>query len=121
MHELSIALQIVATAAEALRNQRGDAVAVHVRLGALAGVVADALQSAWECARVGSPLAASALVLEEVSATAWCTTCNAEREVESLQHFRCAQCGSPAGQVIHGRELEIVALEVADDADDATG
>lgn len=121
MHELSIALQIVAAAAETLRNQRGNAVAVHVRLGALAGVVTDALQSAWECARVGSPLASSALVLEEVAATAWCTTCAAEREVQSLQQFYCAECDSPAGQVIGGRELEIVALEVADDTDDATG
>lgn len=121
MHELSIALKIVEAATERLSTEHGSAVAVHVRLGALAGVVTAALQSAWEYARQDSPLAAAALVLQEVPATAWCVVCDAEREVQSLQQFCCAVCGSPATQVLRGRELEIVALEVADDVNDAAG
>lgn len=121
MHELSIALKLVEAAAEPLASQQGRAVAVHVRLGTLSGVVKIALESAWECARRDSPLATAVLVLQEVPATAWCAACKAEREVESPQRFWCTTCGAAAGQVIRGRELEIVALEVADDADDAAG
>jgi hydrogenase nickel incorporation protein HypA/HybF len=118
MHELSIALQIVEGALQSLTQEDGRPTAVHVRIGALAGVVPDALHSAWECARGGSPLAAAELMIEEVPATLWCSICNCERAVQSLQRFCCADCGSTGGELVRGRELEIVALEVAND--DAT-
>ena len=34
--------------------------------------------------------------------------------IESLQSFRCPQCGEPAGDVRHGRELEIESIEIED-------
>lgn len=121
MHELSIALQIVEAATKSLSGERASAIAVHVRLGELAGVVKSALESAWQSARMGSPLATADLVLEEVAATAWCAACRAERPVVSPYRFCCVECGGPVGTAICGRELEIIALEVTDDDDDTTG
>ena len=66
MHELSIALSILDFAAEEAERRGGRVVAVHLRLGPLSGVVKEALLSAYELAREGTPLAAAALVVEEV-------------------------------------------------------
>ena len=48
MHELSIALSILDLVAEQAERQPGRIVAVHVKLGALAGVVPAALRSAFD-------------------------------------------------------------------------
>jgi hydrogenase nickel incorporation protein HypA/HybF len=114
MHELSIALSIVEIAANEALQHNGDAVAVHVRLGALSGVVAESLRSAWELARGNSPLQRADLVIEEIPVVAYCPACDAEHGVVSLQQFCCSHCGAPVTNVLRGRELEVVALELAE-------
>jgi hydrogenase nickel incorporation protein HypA/HybF len=112
MHELSIALSLVDLAAEEAERRGARVAAVHLKLGPLAGVVKEALLSAFELAREESPLAEAELVVEEVAVTAYCPTCAAERPVLSVQQMCCARCGTPTGEVLRGRELEIVALEI---------
>jgi hydrogenase nickel incorporation protein HypA/HybF len=112
MHELSIALGIVDVAAEeAARRAGGRVAAVHLRLGRLSGVVPDALRSAFELARENSPLAAAELVIEEVPVAAHCPACAAERAVP-FPELVCPTCGTPTPEVVRGRELEVVALEI---------
>ena len=112
MHELSIALSIVdAAAEEAERQGGGRVVAVHLKLGLLCGVVKEALTSAFELAREGSPLADCELIVEEVPVVAYCPACAAERPVASIQQLSCPDCGAPMPEVRRGRELEVVALE----------
>ncbi len=62
MHELSIAMSIVELAQEEA-GRRGDIriKAVHLRLGALSGVVKDALLSSYEMACDDTPLEGSRL------------------------------------------------------------
>ena len=80
MHELSVALSILDVAAEGAAREGAAAVAaIHLRLGPLAGVVKEALLSAFELAREGSPLAAARLVIEEVPVVVYCPRCAAER------------------------------------------
>jgi hydrogenase nickel incorporation protein HypA/HybF len=113
MHELSIALSILDVAAEeAQRRGHARVAAVHLKLGPLSGVVKEALLSAYELAREGSPLEAARLVIAETPVVAYCPTCAAERAVVSVQCLCCATCGTPTPEVAGGRELEIVALEV---------
>src|SRR5262245_36695001 len=113
MHELSIALSILDLAgAEAERQGGGRVVAVHLRLGPLAGVVKDALYSAYGLAREGTPLAAAELVIEETPLVAHCPACAAERTLPSPQLLCCPACGAPTPEVVSGRELEVVALEI---------
>ena len=55
MHELSIAMSILDLAGEEVERQGGGrVVAIHLRLGPLAGVVKTALCSAFELAREAS-------------------------------------------------------------------
>lgn len=114
MHELSIAMSIIEMAEEEAADH-GDAriTAVHLKLGALSGVVKAALISAYEMAREATPLQAAPLVIEEVPIMVFCSTCQAQRPVSSIQLFCCAECGTPTSEIVQGREIEVVALEIS--------
>src|SRR4051794_37816040 len=111
MHELSIALSILDIAEEELARHGGRrAVAIHLPLGPLSGVVKEALLSAYQLAREGSPLEQTALQIEAVPLVIHCPKCAADREV-SLPELCCPSCGGPPERVVTGREMEVVALE----------
>lgn len=95
-------------------DQRGGARvnAVHLKLGALAGVVRDALLSSWELASEGTGLQGSRLVIEDVPVEVYCPRCLAPRTIDSIQWFVCPDCKGPVAEVIHGRELQVFALEI---------
>lgn len=113
MHELSIALSIVEIAEEESRRRGGLRVtAVNLRLGSLAGVVKEALLSSYEMACADTSLEGSQLVVEEVPAIIYCPACDARRPVSSAEWFCCNTCGSVASEIIQGKELEVVSLEV---------
>jgi hydrogenase nickel incorporation protein HypA/HybF len=113
MHELSIALSILDMAAEeAQRHGGGRICAIHLRLGPLAGVVKEALVSAYELARDAESMGNAALVIEEMPIVARCPTCRANRPVVAVDQLCCAECGTPTGDLVSGRELEVVALEI---------
>lgn len=112
MHELSIALSLLDLAAEEAASRGGARViAVHLKLGPLAGVVPDALRSAYDLAREGHSLAGAELVIEEVPVAVYCPACAVERPILSFPELCCPDCGGPTPQVLRGRELEVVALE----------
>ena len=115
MHELSIAMSILDVAGEEVDRHGGIEVeAIHIRLGPLAGVVREALLSAYEIASARTPFAHARLVIEDVPIVVYCSKCQAERPGDAVHWFCCAVCGTPACQVLHGRELELAALELAE-------
>jgi hydrogenase nickel incorporation protein HypA/HybF len=85
---------------------------VHLRLGALSGVVSEALLSCWEMASYDTELRGSRLVIENVPAVVYCGICDAPRRLESIQHFVCPDCKNMVSQVIEGRELQVFAMEI---------
>lgn len=113
MHELSIAMSIVEMAQEEAVERGGVQVsAVHLELGALSGVVKEALLSAYEMACEDTPLRGSRLVIEEMPVVVFCARCQARRALSSVQLFCCAECGTPTPEIVQGKELEVVALEI---------
>jgi hydrogenase nickel incorporation protein HypA/HybF len=116
MHELSIALGIIDIATEEAERRGATLAAVHIKVGALSGVVPRALEAAYELAREGTPAAESQLVIEECPVVVRCGRCGVEAEVASIQLLEWSRCGAPAAQVISGRELEVVALELGESA-----
>jgi hydrogenase nickel incorporation protein HypA/HybF len=113
MHELSIALSIIDLAAEEAQKQ-GDVrvLEIHLKLGPLSGVVKEALVSSYELARENTPLEEARLVIEEVPVRVHCPTCRTTRAVVSPHELCCAICGTASSEIISGRDLEIVALEI---------
>jgi hydrogenase nickel incorporation protein HypA/HybF len=112
MHELSIAMSIVELAEEEAERRGVQIDAVHLKLGALSGVVKDALLSCYEMASGNTPLQGSRLVVEEVPVVIFCPTCRGQRPLSSVQLFCCPECGTPCSEIVQGRELEVVALEI---------
>lgn len=118
MHELSIALNIVDIAQQAMQQEDdSELVAIHLRLGPMSGVVREALESAYPIA-CESVLPGSKLVIEETELRIDCPRCGEDRAAVSLNDLRCVDCGSPARSIVRGKELEITFLEVKDHGDD---
>lgn len=114
MHELSIAMSILDMAQEESEARGGAKIeAIHLKLGPLSGVVKQALLSAYEMAREGTPLETSRLLIEDVPILVYCPVCRAQRRVDSMQSFSCGECRSPVSEILQGKELQVFALEIS--------
>ena len=112
MHELSI---MQSALNDALREARAAGAArvheIRLRVGALSGVVPDALRFAFETLTEGTPAQGAALVIDNVPPRFWCARCR--REFDAPNYFvECPQCGAPSGELRSGRELELSSIEV---------
>lgn len=111
MHELSIAHSLVELAQQHLPPGQVRVLAVDVRIGALAGVVGDALAFCYDIATEGTALQGSILRLQHVPVAIHCAVCQADRELEGPLVLRCPVCATPSGAVTQGRELDLVSIE----------
>ncbi|MGB6692383.1 MAG: hydrogenase maturation nickel metallochaperone HypA [Terracidiphilus sp.] len=107
-------MSIVEMALEEAERRNVKIDAVHLELGPLSGVVAEALLFSYEVACSGTRLEGSKLMIKEVPIEVYCPACRAQRVLSSMQWFCCPECGTPTAEVIHGKELVITALEVRD-------
>ena len=122
MHELSIAISLLDVAAEeAERHGGGRVLAIHLRLGPLSGVVKEALLGAFELARESADMEGCRLLIEEMSIVIDCPICQAPRPARSIQEICCSACGTPSMNLVSGRELEVVAMELSDEHANAAG
>ena len=117
MHELSIAIslieQIIQESAAREELRAGAIEAVHLRLGVFSGVDKDALLFSYGLACEGTPLEGSRLEIEAVPLVVHCMACDADRSPPSVWQICCPDCGTPAPDIVIGREIEVRALEIA--------
>jgi hydrogenase nickel incorporation protein HypA/HybF len=59
-----------------------------------------------------TPLEGSRLLIEEIPVEVFCPKCEAPRLVDSIQWFCCPECGTPTANILRGKELEVIALEI---------
>lgn len=116
MHEMGIAMQIVEIAIASipadLENARIDR--VNLKVGKLAAVVPDSLHFCFQIASQDTPLNNAKLNIEEIPVVARCIDCHVEWTVLEPV-FRCGQCSSGSVEIISGRELDIISIEVVDE------
>ncbi len=105
-------MSIVDLAQEEAEQRGVQVTGVHVKLGALSGVVKDALLASYEMACCDTPLQGSRLLVEEVPVVVFCPTCQSQRSISSVQLFCCEVCGTPVSEIVQGKELQVVALEI---------
>ncbi|WP_149181516.1 hydrogenase maturation nickel metallochaperone HypA [Streptomyces sp. TRM49041] len=111
MHELSIATSVVEAVEDVVREHGAEGVeSVRLRVGALAGVVPDALRFCFDLAAEGTPVAGAVLVVEDVAARARCAGCDGAFAVGSPPDLTCPECGASAAELLAGRELEIAGV-----------
>lgn len=113
MHELTVALGIIDGIREyAVRDGFERVHAVHVRVGVMSGITPDVLRLTWELASAGTVAADSTLEIERVPLAIFCEYCEAERAPRPGTGFLCPDCGTPSAKIVHGREMQLVALEI---------
>ncbi len=108
MHELAIAESVVASVLERTGDQHVSV--VRLRVGALAGVVADALSFCFELAAAGTPLDGARLEIVEEHGRARCRTCESDFDLRDA--ILLCDCGSADVELISGRELSVTSVEV---------
>jgi hydrogenase nickel incorporation protein HypA/HybF len=112
MHELSIMESALNLALEQARENRAVRIhALRLRIGALSGVVPEALEFAFEALTVGTPAEGAQLIIEHVPARFWCATCVSEFAAEDL-FAECPGCKRPSGDLRAGREMELASMEI---------
>jgi hydrogenase nickel incorporation protein HypA/HybF len=113
MHELSIMQSALSQALEEARKAGASQVfEIRLRIGALSGVVPEALRFAFETLSAGTPAENAVLTIQEVPARFWCETC--QREFETAELFgECPDCNHPSRELRAGREMELASLEIA--------
>ena len=112
MHELAIMDSALNQVLE--RAQKAGTGCIHVvrlRIGALSGVVPDALQFAFEALVPGTMAEGAKLEIESVPARFWCSDCRTEFESGDL-FSECPACRKPSGDLRAGREMELTSMEI---------
>ena len=116
MHELSLVYSVVETVEQAAKQAKAiSVVSVKLRVGALSGMLKEALLFSYDLATEGTSLAGSRLDIEEVPVAIYCQQCAETRVMHGVQSFRCPECDTPSGDIRQGRELDIVSVELQTD------
>lgn len=114
MHEMSIVLSMLDLAEHSAREEGASRIdAIHLEIGALAGVVPEALEFAFQGARDGTMAEAARLEVDYLPAMARCAACEADFELDNRYGVAlCPTCGTPSANLWQGRELHLAHLEV---------
>jgi len=113
MHEMGIAMQIVEIAGEAIPPgiENPSVAKVNIRVGKLTAVVPTSLTFCFNIATQDTPLAGAELAIEEVPVVARCKQCGHEWII-SGPDFSCEKCRAGEVDILSGRELDIVSIEL---------
>jgi hydrogenase nickel incorporation protein HypA/HybF len=109
MHEMALTEGVIEAVCEHAAGRRVHSVRVEV--GALCAVVPDAMTFCWELAAQGTVADGARLDIDVRSATACCRSCG-ESFVLPDPILLC-RCGSADVEVLAGRELKILSMEVS--------
>ncbi len=113
MHEVGLMQMALDMAFDHARQAGASRIhRIRLRVGALSGVVPDALRLAFEAATPGTAAAGAVLVVDEVSVRCRCEQCGEEFWPQDVIYL-CSNCGAINSHIEEGRELELTSLEVS--------
>lgn len=111
MHEMSVAIGVVEIAEQSARDNGASRIlSVTLEVGDLSGVMADALEFCYQAAAKGTMAEGSRLILERISARAYCPSCEAEFPADSA-YVLCPKCKGFVS-LTSGEELRVRDVEV---------
>ena len=112
VHELSIMQSALEVALDQARQAGAPRVyVIRLRVGALSGVVPEALQFAFEALTPGTPAEGAELEIEQIGARFWCAGCRREFAADDLL-AECPGCHQLSAELRAGRELEVTSMEI---------
>lgn len=121
MHELSVAKSLIEMVSEHAVSEGASAVRqINIRIGSHA-VVTRSLYLCFSTAVRGTMCENAELCIEEVPLTVFCNACQEVKAPASRYNFKCPDCGAPTPDVVTGREMQLISLNlVYDDLDNTT-
>jgi hydrogenase nickel incorporation protein HypA/HybF len=113
MHELSLMESTLEIALEYARKQGAQKIhQLNLRVGAMSGVVPEALEFAFDACACNTIAAGADLKIELVPALCYCENCDREFAPPD-PIYACTDCGQISSKLIQGRELQLTSLEVS--------
>lgn len=117
MHELGIAQNILEIARQAVPEEQTAAIRfIRIRVGPLSGVVPDSLEFCFEAIVHETEMQKARLAIEQLPAILSCKKCGYRFKTKDLEFF-CQSCNSADLELISGKELEVVEIELAEEGD----
>ncbi|MBA4407818.1 MAG: hydrogenase maturation nickel metallochaperone HypA [Bacteroidota bacterium] len=112
MHEFSIAQSIIDIAEEIATKEKADQIqSIDIEIGALSGVVLDALEFALKITVEGTILGETQINFFPIPGKAVCNDCNLMFEIGDLLAI-CPGCGGGTLKIIDGKQLRVKSLTV---------
>ena len=117
MHEMGIAIEIVKIATDSIpANLKNPKVArINLKVGKLASVVPVSLKFCFEVAAKDTSMEGALLHIEEIEVTVRCKSCG-HFWTAMTPTFICEKCDGGSVDLLSGRELDIVSIEVEEEA-----
>lgn len=109
MHELSLVQGVIEICEQHSGGRR--VLEVTLEIGALSGVVPEALEFCFEAASKDTLLEGAKLIIDRVPATGYCTACRATSTMETY-FDPCPCCNAPVLDLRSGDEMRVKDLEV---------
>lgn len=112
MHEMSIAQSLIAIVKEEMiENNAKRLRSVRVNIGEMSGIVPETLKTCFEIITAKGNMKGAVLKMDIAPLVGGCRKCRKEFKVEEY-NFSCPECESTDIDIISGREMNIVELEV---------
>jgi len=112
MHELSVAQNIIEIIQQSVPEPEWNRVrVVHIKIGAVAGIVPDSLEFSFQAITAESALCNARMITEYIPFLVHCRTCNTDTENDDGFGI-CGKCGSADIQILSGTELQIKDIEL---------
>ncbi len=113
MHEVGIMQNTLDLAVRQARASGATRIhELRMRVGVMTGVVPEALTFAFEVVRQGTMAAEARLDVESVPLVCWCAGCEAEFPCDDFLN-ECPRCRQTSAEMLRGRELELVSMEIS--------
>lgn len=118
MHEVGIMESLLRIAEEKAREANADRIdSIRMCIGEASGVVAEALEFAFEALSPGTMAEGAGFIAEIVKVKCLCEKCNLEFSPEGIIYI-CPKCGEPAWKITQGKELYLQSMEVSSNNDE---
>lgn len=115
MHELSLVDSMFETLLEQARVHKAKCITgVKIQIGALAGVVPELLESAFDSYKIGTIAEDAVLTMVKPPFTIRCRACGVETVRPDFVQA-CPACASTDLEIIHGMELVLEKIEMETD------
>ena len=119
MHEMGIAMDILRIVQESIPDEMTDAKVqrVNLRVGKFSAIVPDSLRFCFNVVAANTVAEGAELAVEEVPVVARCNDCNHAWTIEDAV-FVCPKCKGGRIDMLSGRELDIVSIELSEEEGD---